>query len=137
MAAVSIRRNLEIDTLVRQFDERLRLARAAELASGNRLVEAESLLCPEGVALASAVELDLLARINVKQYRFADARKRWEQAISRSPEKRAEFEQCLTALDTFSAKWLKRRTIERWAILSIVIFLLMVDAWLIARRFSP
>ncbi len=122
---------------MRQFDERLRLARAAELASCNRFMEAEAILCPAGVASASAAELDAMARINVKQCRFADARKRWEQAIIRSPEQREEFEQCLTALDAFSAQWLKRRTIERWAILSVLIILLMVDAWLIARRFSP
>jgi len=122
---------------MRQFDERLRLARAAELASCNRLMEAEALLCPAGAAPASAAELDVLARINVKQCRFADARKRWEQAIIRAPEQRGEFEQCLTALDTFGAQWLKRRRIKQRVVLSVITVLLIVEVWLLVRRVAP
>ena len=137
MDAVSIRGNQEVVRLVRQFDERLRLARAAELASCNRLLEAEALLCPEGVALASAAELDVLARINVKQCRFADAKKRWEQAISRSEDRRAKFEQCLKALDTYSVQWLKRRTIMWWVTLAVLTVWLIVSIWVFVRRVAP
>lgn len=134
MDAESIRGNQEVVRLVRQFDERLRLARAAELASCNRLLEAEALLCPEGVASASADELNVLARINVKQCRFADAKKRWEQAISRSVDRRAEFEQCLKALDTYSAQWLKRRTIIWWVSLAVLTVWLIISVWVLVRR---
>lgn len=137
MDAVSIQANQEVGRLVRQFDEHLRLACASELASCNRLLEAEALLCPEGVALAGAAELDVLARINVKQCRFADAKKRWEQAISRSGDRRAEFEQCLKVLETYSAQWRKRRMIMWWVTPAILTFWLIVGAWVLVKRAAP
>ncbi len=126
----------EVDRVVREFDERLRLARASELASCNRLLEAEALLCPKGVGAASAAELDLLARINVRQCRFAEARKRWEQAIAREESRRGEFEQCLRVLEAYSAQSLKRRLIEWWVTLTLLVISLGIGIWNLIRQIT-
>lgn len=126
----------EVDRVVREFDERLRLARASELASCNRLLEAEALLCPKGVGAASAAELDLLARINVRQCRFAEARKRWEQAIAREESRRGEFEQCLRVLEAYSAQSLKRHLIEWWVTLTLLVISLGIGIWNLIRQIT-
>ncbi len=127
------RNSTEIKRLVREFDERLRLARASELASGNRLLEAEEVLCPEGTGSAGASELDMLARLHVRQNRFADARRRWEQAASRDETRRAEFEECLRVLDDYLARLTKRRLIEwRVSVVMLVVSVLLV-IWSLLR----
>ena len=98
MASPHIRDNTKLGSLLREFDERLRLARATELASCNRLLEAEAMLCQEGVSQATAAELDLLARIHIQQGCFKEARRRWERAISLDEGSREKFEECLRVL---------------------------------------
>lgn len=119
----------EVNRLVEEFDERLRLARASELASGNRLLEAEAVLCPKGTGAAGASELDMLARIHVRQYRFADARKRWEQAASHDETRRAEFEECLRVLDDYRARLTKRRLIEWRVSVALFVASLVLFIW--------
>jgi hypothetical protein len=136
MDAAPIRGNKEVDHLVREFDERLRLAHASELASGNRLLEAMALLCQEGAGKASAAELDLLARINVRQCLFAEARKRWEQAIAREESRRGEFEQCLQVLEVYRTQWFKRRMIEWWVTLALLVVSLGIGIWTLIRQIT-
>ncbi|WP_395745396.1 hypothetical protein [Prosthecobacter sp.] len=137
MPAAPIGENQEVTRLVRQFDERLRLARATELASCNRLLEAESLLCPGGAAAASVAELDLLARVHVKQGRFDAAKRRWEEAASRSTERAAEMERCLKALDAYAVQHYRRRLVIWWTSLLLLTLWLVISFYVILKRGSP
>lgn len=101
MPASTEDRRAELQRITKCFDDRLRLARASELASLGHLLEAEALLCPGMHIPMSAEELDLLARIHVKQRRYDLARRRWEDAI-KTGNQRFEYEDCIKALD----KWL-------------------------------
>ncbi|QIF00980.1 hypothetical protein [Roseimicrobium sp. ORNL1] len=93
----------EMDLMCRDLNMRLRMARAAELASFNLLEEAEKVLCHGGISRASVAELDLLARIHVQQGRFEEARARWEEVISRAGEGQEKSRACLEALKEFKA----------------------------------
>ena len=70
------------EAAVRGFALQLRLARSAEMALAGRLLEAEELLMPNGSLPQTAAELDLLAKILVKQKRYAEAQKRWNEALN-------------------------------------------------------
>jgi tetratricopeptide (TPR) repeat protein len=118
---------------LREFDVRLRLARASELALLNHLNRAEQVLCEMGISKASAEELDLLARIHVRQGRFEDARKRWEKAIDRDEGNRSKFEECLRELEDFSVKQMKRRLIEWRVSLALLSFSLLIGIWILIR----
>ncbi len=119
----------EVSRLVLKFDEQLRMHRASELAACNRLLEAAALLCPAGRNASSAAELDMLARINVRQRRFAEAQKCWEQAITRDSDKKGECEQCLQVLEVYSAQCYRRRVIEWWIALSLLALSLVISIW--------
>jgi len=136
MDAASIRGNKEIARLALEFDERLRLARVAELASCNRLLEAEALLYLVGAGKATAAELDVLARINVRQCRFAEARECWEQAMNRGESRRGEFEQCLQVLEVYRTQWFKRRMIEWWVTLALLVVSLGIGIWTLIRQIT-
>ncbi len=129
MNASSILAKKEVSRLVLKFDEQLRIFRAAELATCNRLLEAAALLCPAGRNASSAAELDMLARINVRQRRFAEARKCWELAITRDSEKKEECEQCLQVLEVYSAQCYKRRVIDWWIALILLALSLVISIW--------
>ena len=133
MGAASIGGNLEALHLVQQFDERLRLARATELATSNRLLEAEALLCPRGSAESSVAELDLLARIHVRQGRFDAAKRLWEQAVVRAVDRRAKFEECLRVLEEYSIRRIRRCKIEWWITLVLLISSLAISIWVLFR----
>jgi len=66
--------------------QKMRLARATELARSRRYLEATALLTPQGRLPADAKELDLLARIAAQQRRFADAERLWNDASRVAPE---------------------------------------------------
>ena len=85
---------------VESFDTRLRLARASELAIAGRFIEAESLLLPQRGEV-SAAELDLLARINVRQGNVEKAHNCWLRAIEQGSE-RANYEECIEVLKEWS-----------------------------------
>lgn len=123
----------DLRQVLREFDERLRLARASELALLNHLQRAEEVLCAGGISKASSAELDLLARIHVRQGRFEDARKRWEKAIDRDEGSRSKFEECLQELEAFSAKQMKRRLIEWRVSLALLSFSLLIGVWILIR----
>jgi hypothetical protein len=91
----------ELRRLAKQFDDRTKLARASELARDGRLLEAEGMLYqgpPQSVD-----ELDLLARIHVRQGRFEDARRRWKDAAKLDGSH--THDECIELLD----RWLEYR----------------------------
>jgi predicted nucleic acid-binding Zn ribbon protein len=133
MDAASNHGNQEVLRLVQQFDERLRLARATELAASNRLLEAESLLWRKDAAEASVSELDLLARIQTKKGCFVEARRCWERAISLDEGKRAKFEECLRSLEEYSFQRMRRRKIEWWLTLALLISSFAISIWTLSR----
>jgi hypothetical protein len=134
MAATSSSRSTsEIADLVRDFNGQLRLARASELASHGLLLESERILCQIGVSQASAAELDLLARIHVRQGRFEDARKRWEQALTRDEGSRASFEECLRELEAVSIHQMKIRMITWWVTMILLVASLALGVWTLIR----
>ncbi len=126
----------EVSRLVLKFDEQLRIYRAAELAACNRLLEAAALLCPAGKTASSAAELDMLARINVMQRRFTEARKCWEQAITCDSDKKVECEQCLQVLEVYSAQCYKRRVIDWWIALILLALSLLISIWTLIFKAS-
>lgn len=91
-----------------RFVGRVRLARAAELTLSNRLLEAEILIAPGGITPKDPNELDLLARIRVRQGRFAEALKLWRQVL-RLPSHKAKAEGCIESLISYAEAELKFR----------------------------
>ena len=87
----------EVEDLTRDFSRRLKVARAAELARAGRLLKAEALLCPTGTAPKNCEELDLLARILVRQKRFVEAHRVWRQAFETGNEKE-RIRRCVVVL---------------------------------------
>lgn len=135
MASPIDERRTEVQQLVKRFEDRLRLARASELASLGRLLEAEVLLCPGRHLPMSADELDMLARIYVKQGQFEQARRRWEDAV-KTGDLTAEYEECIKVLDD----WLDyRKRLMKWRLraalfISVVLLASSLLSWF---YFSP
>ena len=130
-------RRRELQRIVQQFESRMLLARAAELASAGRLLEAQVLLCPNEATPKSADELDLLARIYVKQGHNDLAKRRWQEALE-SGERRTEFEECLKALDDYQEQILSRhKMMLRGIELSLWVIALLFFLWLAYKTFWP
>ena len=134
-------RQRELQRIVQQFESRMLLARAAELASAGRLLEAQVLLCPNEATPKSADELDLLARIYVKQGRNDLAKRRWEEAM-KSGERGAEFVDCLKVLENYQEQLhqeqVYRHKLMLWAIkLALWVIALLFYLWLAYATFSP
>lgn len=127
-------RRAEVQRLAMRFEDRLRLSRASELASWGRLLEAEALLCPGKHLPMSADELDLLARIHVKQGQFDQAKRRWEDALKLG-DRRAEFEECLKVLENWlvfrKRTWIWRIRLAMWAVA------LLLTIWILVRLWFP
>ena len=123
-------RRTELQRIAKRFDDQLRLARANDLASMGRMLEAETLLCPRGHLPESSEELDLLARIHVKQGHFDQAKKRWEDA-SKIGDLRDDFEECIKVLD----EWLAyRQRMLIWRIrLGIWLVAVLLSIWVLVR----
>ena len=115
------------------FSNKLRLARAVELAQAKRLLEAEALLCPDGRLPHASEELDILARINVQQGRFDDARRRWEEAIASADEHTGEFETCLRVLEGHAEQVRRRLRLIRIASFILLTLLAVGVAVLIGK----
>lgn len=77
-----------------EYVDQVRFARAAQLAHSNKYLEAEGILCANGHLPESPSELDLLARIAVRQGRNSQARRLWEAALSRDPQNKT-YQECL------------------------------------------
>src|SRR5262245_54841124 len=88
-------------------DGLVRFARVEELAFSNRLLEAESLISPGG-APKDPNELALIARIRVRQSRFAEGLKLWQQVL-RLPSHKAKTEACIERLISYAEADLKPR----------------------------
>ena len=122
----------ELRRLAKQFDDRTKLARASELARDGRLLEAEGILC-QGKGLPESVEeLDLLARIHVRQGRFDDARRRWRDAgkLDGSP----SHAECIEILD----RWLEyRHRVVLWRLKLVGCTVATAGAIFAFIRFGP
>jgi hypothetical protein len=119
---------------IARFNNRVRLARASELALMGRTLEAETLICPGRHLPMSSDELDLLAKIHVRQGRYDQARKRWEDAV-RIGDCRALYEERIKVLDD----WLGyRHRMLVWRIkLGIWLVAVSISVWVLVRISSP
>ncbi len=97
-----------IERLFADYDRRLRLARATDLAKSGRFLEAEALIRPAGGIPEGGGELDLLARIAVRQRHYGKALLLWEGAIRCEPNNE-EYRRCVEKLRGRAAK------LKRWA----------------------
>lgn len=93
----------ELSKLANEFDSRVKMARASELARDGRLLEAEGILCQDERLPQLVDELDLLARIYVRQGRYEEAKRRWRDA-AKLDDGHAHNE-CIEELD----RWLEYR----------------------------
>jgi hypothetical protein len=82
-----------VDDLFDQF----RLAHAVELAAHGKTREADAVLRSNGLRSLGPGELDLLARIAVKENCFGEARSLWIEAVRLAPDNRIYME-CLETL---------------------------------------
>lgn len=98
--------------VIDEFAARLQFARAAELARSGRLLEAEAVLMTPEERILSPGELDLLARIHLRQGRCGDAALRWNQAHKLSGD--AEYLRLLESLEHFSAAIEKSKRRMLW-----------------------
>lgn len=113
--------------VARGFDSRLRLARATELAHSNRFLEAVELLSPKGKLPSDPNELDILARIHLRQKDFNAARRRWLDASSANPDSPI-YRQAIDALDS----WLEyRHKLTLWKLKLLLWFLVVSIAMIL------
>ena len=118
MSTKADERHSELLRLGKQFDDRIKLARVSEMARDGRLLEAESILCQGKVLTQSVDELDLLARIYVRQGRYEEARRRWRDAAKLDGSH--AHDECIEVLD----RWLEDRH-------KVVLRRLKLACWLI------
>ena len=82
----------------------------------------------------SVDELDLLARIHVKQGQFDQAKRRWEDALKLG-DRRAESEECLNVLENWlvfrKRTWIWRIRLAMWAVA------LLLTIWILVRLWFP
>jgi hypothetical protein len=97
-----------VQRLVADYDRRLRLARATDLAKSGRFLEAEGILNSSGGIPEGGGELDLLARIAVRQRRYGKALLLWEGAMRCDPNNE-EYRRCVEKLRERVAN------LKRWA----------------------
>lgn len=126
--------SIEVEDLTSEFSRRLRVARAAELARAGRLLKAEALLCPTGTAPKNCEELDLLARILVRQKRFAEAHRHWKKAFEKANDKE-RIRRCIVVLQDYVERYARRLRLlwtlgfAFWVVLIMVIFAYFIGRW--------
>jgi len=109
----------------REYEDKLRRARATELALAGRFMEAESLFHQHPLDVA---DLDLLARIQVRRGRLEAARHTWQQAISMNDSSTA-LKECLSTLEVYRTARYQRHLLI-WRIgLGVWLILLMAFTW--------
>jgi hypothetical protein len=128
MLADEVERASSVYSLAAAFAEQIRLARASELAFNDRLLAAEALLCPQGIMPKGCEELDLLARILVRQRRYSEAYRAWVKAFKTTGEKE-RLRLCLRVLRDY-VKRREARLRAAWN-LGFVLWLLLL-LWLVA-----
>jgi hypothetical protein len=123
-----------VEDLTSKFSRRLTIARAAELARAGRLLKAEALLCRNGSAPKDCEELDLLARILVRQKRFVEAHRVWRKAFERTQE-RERIRECVRALEDYVESYTRRQTLvwafpfALWVILMVIVLVWFMGRW--------
>jgi len=123
-----------VEDLTSEFSRRLRVARAAELARAGRFLKAEAVLCPTGTAPKHCVELDLLARILVKQKRFVEAHRLWRKALEGTHEKE-RIRKCILVLQDYVEKYTRRLSLmwtvgfALWVMLMIAVLAYFIGRW--------
>lgn len=80
-----------------EYVDQVRFARAAQLAHSGRYLEAQGVLCVNGQLPEIPRDLDLLARIAVRQGHVSEARRLWELALSKEPQN-STYQECLQRL---------------------------------------
>jgi hypothetical protein len=129
-----LKQALDLREPVAAFESRMRLARASEHAAADRLFEAEALLAPPGAKQPGTWdEIDLLARIRVRQGKFTEAMQLWKQSL-RFPGHEAIVVARIESLNTYAASQFEKR---RWLLLALVISWAVIIAgtlgWLVFR----
>jgi hypothetical protein len=111
------------ERIIRNFSLKLRLARSAELALAGSLFRAEELLMPGGELPKTAEELDLLARILVRQKRYVEAQKRWNDAL-RVSNGESRYQDALDSLNCYLETLKHKKQIQGIVAIILIIFLL-------------
>jgi hypothetical protein len=124
--------SLPTGEIIRAFSFRLRLARSAELALAGSLLRAEELITPNGGLPETAEELDLLARILVRQKRYAEAEKRWKDALRVSGGKNC-YQDALDSLNAYVIALQHRKQIVFLSVSILSLILTMVWAIFVIR----
>ena len=124
-----------LNEAIDRFNRKIQLARASELALSGRLLEAEALLISKERFPDTWDELDLLARIRVRERKFADALKLWSRGAS-MPMRSARARACIASLQNYAAAKFKRDRqmfIVLWALWSSAV--IGIVAVVLLRRF--
>jgi hypothetical protein len=134
MSEARVQLSTEVEDLTSQFSRRIRLARAVELARAGRLLKAEALLCPTGTASKNCEELDLLARILVRQKRFVEAHRLWRKAFETGNE-RERIRRCIVVLQDHVDRNARRMRLlwsvgfALWVMLLIAVLVYFIWRW--------
>lgn len=116
-----------LNEAIDRFNRKIRLARASELALSGRLLEAEALLISKERFPDTWDELDLLARIRVREGKFADALKLWNRGAN-MPTRSLRAHACIASLQDYAAAKFKRDRqmfIVLWALWSSAVFVVV------------
>lgn len=111
------------ERIIRDFSLKLRLARSAELALAGSLFRAEELLMYGGELPQTAEELDLLARILVRQQRYVEAQKRWNDAL-RASNGESRYQDALDSLNLYLKTLKHKKQIQ--GIVAIILFIFLL-----------
>jgi len=114
-----------------RFNDRLRLARASELALARRYIEAEALVLGGGKR-PSCEGYDLLARIQVRNGRFSQAKASWGKSLETGGNE-DRIRDYLAALAAHEERVFKRRLIVWRLTLLLWILFTCLAAWLSFR----
>jgi hypothetical protein len=113
------------------YSEDLLLARASELATGGRLLEAEALLMRGN--MHSAKRMDLLARIAAQTKRWEQAEQSWMEAQRLAPANE-DFQKGIIAVREERKRETRRRRYLLWAMAGLVTILILGSGLAIAGK---
>jgi hypothetical protein len=112
-----------LNEAIDRFNQEIQLARASELALSGRLLQAEALLVSKERFPNTWEELDLLARIRVREGKLADALQLWGRGAT-IPTHSSRAHACIASLQNYAAAKFKRDRqmfIVLWALWSSVV----------------
>ncbi|MDD5200533.1 MAG: hypothetical protein PHC88_12110 [Terrimicrobiaceae bacterium] len=124
---------VDLREIVAVFESRMRLARASEHAVAGRLLEAEALLALPGKQPDTWDEIDLLARIRVRQGKFTEAMQLWKQSLA-FPGHDEVVAARVESLNTYAIWQLEKRR-KMWLALAIAWAVIIASTlgWLVVR----